>query len=261
MTNLLAKLRPFLPWLALVAALVVGGFVLAGYLNRQRTRVAAAERRAEAAELRAQGLQVAHDATQKELDAVREASAVLAAELDRIKHASPGAEVVATATGSSGWIPLWPPAPTNSAPDSPPAPVVNAPASPGATPTQPARRCMVFEGEMLEVRVAGAALETRGGNAVVTGTAAVWLQPVGGLAPAQLFEVPLSLDVKMKAPPSPPGWGAGAIALAGRWGWAVGPAVSAPPLRVLGLDVTATGGVGVGPNGEWAGALLGLVRW
>jgi hypothetical protein len=48
---------------------------------------------------------------------------------------------------------------------------------------------------------------------------------------------------------------------AGRWGWAAGGAVAAPPLRVLGLQLEVVGGFGIGPGGEWSAAVFAPVRW
>jgi hypothetical protein len=99
--------------------------------------------------------------------------------------------------------------------------------------------------------VKGAALKTEAGNVVVVATGEAWR-----LAPdALLFGGPLHLDASYLKPPDPvrgPGWGIGAALVVSRHGYGLGPAVAAPPLRLLGLQLDASGGVTLGSGGEWA---------
>jgi hypothetical protein len=120
----------------------------------------------------------------------------------------------------------------------------------------------VEPGDLMEIEVHGAALKTVAGNVLVTATARLnWINRATGETVTLMDAVPLNLDVGVLKQPDSPGWGAGLIGLAGKWGWAAGPALAAPPLRVLGMSLEVSGGLGVGPGGEWAGAVLGLVRW
>jgi hypothetical protein len=76
-----------------------------------------------------------------------------------------------------------------------------------------------------------------------------------------LFEAPLRLQVQAVAPGKELGWGAGVLATAGRAGWGLGPAASPPPLNLGPLSLELLFGGTAGPGGEWAAAVLGLVRW
>jgi len=107
--------------------------------------------------------------------------------------------------------------------------------------------------------VEAAGLRTRSGNLVVVGAAEAWR--VSPTPPARLFGGPLKLEVSTAAEGRAAGWGAGALAVAGRSGWAVGPAVSPPPLTFLGLQLEVLVGAGVGPAGDWSAGAVGLVRW
>ncbi len=253
--------RRLAPWAALllvVAGLVVATYLGVGYLNSLRGRASEAERKAEAAELRAKGFAVAADASQKQLDATAAANQLLQSEIERLKKASPGAHVVGTVSGTTHLVGL-PIPPSALPPDSSP------PASGGVASAAGPRPCALFFDEPLEIRIDGAALHTEGGNLVLAGIASLWILPRGETEPKKILDAPLTLKVQAAAPEKPLGWGAGLALVAfsgpGGGGWWAGPLVSPPSLRVLGLDLSALMGGGVGANGTWGGLAGALVRW
>lgn len=114
----------------------------------------------------------------------------------------------------------------------------------------------------MRVKAAGAGMMTSLGNVAVAGVASVWRRPAGDQGDGeQLHEEPLVLEVKIPEREAEKGWGAGVLALAGREGWAVGPAASPPVLHVLGFDLELVVGLAVGPGGYWTSAGSGVVRW
>ncbi len=248
---------PTTAFLAVVAALVVVGFVVVGRLNRLATRATEAERKASLAELRAAGFSAARDATRKELEAQVESSEIMSQEIARLKKLRPNVEIIGAVSGTTGLVGV--PLPSTY----PQPPQVVAGQVPGVE-TQamaPVRPCLVFFDEPMEIRFKGALADDGQGALVAVGEAGFWVLMRGASEPVKVWSAPLRLEVAAKPPAAAPGWGAGVIGLAGRWGWALGPAVGFPPARLFGLSLEATGGVGVGTGGEWAGALLGLVRW
>jgi hypothetical protein len=265
LSDLLARGRTLVrSWWAVPALALVVCLLLVSAWNGQRRARGAAERAAEAAELRAAGLAVAADLTARQLRArvaeLEAGSADLKAELERVRHASPGARPVGTVSATTGPVPAGGP----TRPPWPCAPVAPCPVTPDAPPVDPGpppalQACLLAAGDTGEVRVLGAALATRAGNLVVVGAAEAWRLDPG--PPARLFGGPLQVKVSREAPVGTPGWGVGVVALAGRSGWAAGPAISPPPLSFWGLQLEALAGAGVGPGGEWAATGIGLVRW
>jgi hypothetical protein len=253
----LSKLKPWVLPVVLLAGLVVATYFGVGYLNALRGRADAAERKAEQADLRAKGFAVAADTSQKHLDATAAANQLLQAEVERLKKASPGAHVVGTVTGTTGVVAL--PIPPQALPSDSSPPASGGVAS--AAGPLPARPCALYFDEPLEIRIDGAAMKTEGGNLVLAGVASLWILPRGDTGTRKVLDAPLSLKVQAAAPEKSAGWGAGVLALAGRDGWALGPAASPPPLRFLGLELELLVGAAAGPGGNWNAAALGLVRW
>ncbi|MEI6225606.1 MAG: hypothetical protein WCS72_12675 [Deltaproteobacteria bacterium] len=254
-------LRKLAPWAVLavgIAVVVVLVYLGVGYLNSLRSRASEAERKAEGAELRAQGFAVAADTSQKQLDATAAANQLLHLEVERLKKASPGAHVVGTVTGTTHLV-AFPIPPSALPPDSSP------PASGGVASAAGPRPCALYFDEPLEIRIDGAALHTEGGNLILAGVASVWIVPRGDTETRKILDAPLTLKVQAAAPEKALGWGAG-IALVGSSGpgggsWWAGPIVSPPSVSFLGLDLSALVGGGVGANGAWGGLAGALVRW
>lgn len=204
-------------WAPLVAALLVVGLLVSAW-NGRRVAVHEAERLAEAADLRAQGLTVEVQATRAHLARVvaflAEKDAALAAALADARRKAPTARPVAALDASTG-------------------PVV----APGTS-----RRCLLSEGDTGEVRTRQVTLRTDKGNAIVVGTAEAWRLSPDTLLLSGPFAASLTNAAEL-APPSPLGWAGGVSASCSRAGCSVGPAISAPPWRILGGQVEASAGV------------------
>ena len=254
----LRKLAPWAVLLLVVAGLVVAVYLGVGYFNALRSRASEAERKAEAAELKAQGFAVAADTSQKQLDATAAANQLLQVEIERLKKASPGAHVVGTVTGTTHLV-AFPIPPSALPPDSSP------PASGGVASAAGPRPCALYFDEPVEIRLDGALMKTEGGNLVAAGVASLWILPRGETETRKILDAPLTLKVQAAAPEKALGWGAG-IALVGSSGpgggsWWAGPIVSPPSVSFLGLDLSALVGGGAGANGTWGGLAGALVRW
>jgi hypothetical protein len=242
----------FVPVVALVAIL---GLVHAW--NGERSARSKAEKSAEAAELRAKGVEVAAEVTaaglRSRVATLEGESADLRAEVQRVKAAAPGAKVVGVVTGTTGHLAVI-------TPEAPPA------ATGGAAPPslQPAPGvlgdggCLLHTGDSGEIKVSTVALETKAGNLVVVGAAEAWKAAPG--PPARLFGGPLRLDVGREVPPASAGWGGGLGGWAGRTGWLAGPAVAPPPWKFWSHQVEVVGGAGFGPSGDWLVAATVVVR-
>jgi hypothetical protein len=255
------------PWILTVIATAAAVGVLVWALNSRRSLAGDLARSKEAAELLAKGLRVAHESTKAELAAKIAESQALAAQVAGLLAAAPGSTPVATAHGSTGSFVVGSPVAVNPVPGThPPAETPGTgPSPPGDVP--PARPCLVYAGDRMEIVASGAALRTPAGNIVVTATARLnWISPTTGELVTLMDAVPLNLDVGILKQPDPPGWGlgplAGAFTTATGGGWYVGGLVATPPVRLLfGLDGSAVAGGGGGPNGVATGWLAALVRW
>jgi hypothetical protein len=252
------------PWILTVIATAAAVGVLVWALNSRRSLAGDLARSKEAAELLAKGLRVAHESTKAELAAKIAESQALAAQVAGLLAAAPGSTPVATAHGSTGSFVVG--SPVAVTPTQPIPPAGGGPSPPGDVPT-PARPCLVYAGDRMEIVASGAALRTPAGNIVVTATARLnWISPTTGELVTLMDAVPLNLDVGILKQPDPPGWGlgplAGAFTTATGGGWYVGGLVATPPVRLLfGLDGSAVAGGGGGPNGVATGWLAALVRW
>lgn len=250
-----ARARAFLagPWGVVVLAGVVVLLLVVAW-NRSRTAAGELARHLEAEQLRAAGLEVAAEKDRADLwDEANKASAEsedLRRALAEARTAAQGERPVLVARCSTG------PRPAAGAA----RPATSPPPAPGsAAPPLPA--CLLAAGDQGEVQVDEVVLETRGGNRVLVGAASAWR-----VAPdrSRLFGGPFRSDlgeVAVAAPPAPPGWGAGIWSGVSRDGWAVGPAVAAPPLRLWTLQLEATIGAGLGPAGGWQGGGSAILRW
>jgi hypothetical protein len=240
-------------WWALPALLVVVALVLAWRLDSGRRSALEAARLAEEARAKAAGLLVAEQSKGKtlEAEAKRLAAAIpdLEAALAKARAALPGAKVSGTASSSTG--------PRPAGGDPRPGPV--CPAAPGAP---PAPVCLLAAGDEGEIRVDQVVLTGPAGATVLVGAASAYR--VTPEPRTRLFGGPFRAELstaKVASPPPPPGWGAGALVLGGRSGWAVGPAIAPPPVQFWGLRFELLAGAAVGPGGEWSTMATGLVRF
>lgn len=250
-----ARVRAFLtgPWGVVVLAGVVVLLLVVAW-NRERGARGELARHLEAEQLRAAGLEVAAERDRADLwDEANRASAEsedLRRALAEARAASHGERPVLVARCSTGPRPAAGAARPATSP--PPAPGSEAPAPPA---------CLLAAGDQGEVQVDEVVLETRAGNLVLVGAASAWRA-----APdrARLFGGPFRADlgeVAGAAPPRPAGWGVGVWSGVSRDGWAVGPAVAAPPLRLWTLQLEAILGGGLGPGGGWQGGGSAVLRW
>lgn len=227
--------------LALVGAATVLAVVLA--LVFMGSRAATLRRDLEQERLRAAGLQVAEES--KRVDLEREVG-TLRSQLEEARKVEPGIRVVEVVKWRTGATPS-----EGGAVAPPVQPTPGGPAGEG---------CLLPAGSVGEVRVEEARLVGPAGARVLVGRAEAWrLEPAPA---ARLFGGQLRADVALaERGARPPSWAAGLVLTAGRTGWGVGPALSPPPLQVLGLQGELVAGAGLGPGGEWQLALAGLVRW
>jgi hypothetical protein len=258
-----ARSRWALPAVLVVAALAVTWKLDQGRRAAERARAAELElrRQAEARELEAEGLLVAErrkagwleENAAELLDQHHE----LAAEVDRLRRASPGARPVATVDLRTG------PAAVSPGPRAQEGAAAAQRHDPLAAAGAGAPSCVLYEGDQGEVRVAGVVYETKAGNRVPILSLEAWR-----LAPeALLFGGPVRADLSRLSTlaPEPPereaGWGGGVVALGTGQGWAVGPLVAAPPLRLWRVQVEAAGGAAAGPSGTWGAVATAIGRW
>ena len=243
--------------IVLLMAVVWGGVA---YIDNLQGKLAAARLDRDQVALQAVGASVAFGATEAQLRAraseLERGSALLALELERIRGALPGAKPSWVGSGSTGPRPVQgtPAADTGDNPR--PGGIEPGGQCPAALPP-----CLLTAADQVELKVALVALEGDSGAVGVAGVASAWRAGPDG--PVLLAEGPLKLEVQTKKHPGVdlPGWGAGVLTTAQRAGWAVGPVVSPPPVRVWGLEGSLLAGVALGPGGEWTVAGMGLLRW
>jgi hypothetical protein len=211
------------PW---VLVLLLG--LTAAWLWRERSGAKAeAGRVAEAAKLAAAGQIVAAPVVdlQPELDKLTDENTTLRTALADARKLVPGAKIDQVEHAQT-------------APQ-----VVTAAPEAGAV----QGRCVVDQGDKLELRVDQVELRTRAGNVVLVGSASAWRTdppPEVQLVAGKFEQTATTLsDLATKQAPS---WGFGVAEFAGSYGWASGAAVLAPPLMVLGheLDLGLSAGIG-----------------
>lgn len=232
------NVKPFLLPLALL--LVLGAFVVK--LNSETNARENAEREAERLRLLADGLAAAQQVTQNKLnEAIKENDFLRGVVEGAKKRAPKGTKVSGVQTGKTD------------AGDA-----GGTPREPDPDPTDATPACLVAVGDHLEIRVANAQLKTPKGNVVFTGVAGCYrLTPTE----TELYKKEVKYEAQILAEAPPPGWGVGASLYAGKFGWAAGPTLAFPRATLLGAEVESTAGVGVGPGGEWMGALTGFIRF
>jgi hypothetical protein len=258
-----ARSRWAFPAVLVLAALAVTWKLDQGRRAAERARAAEAElaRVAEAEKLEAQQLLVAERVRTGELEAgakeLLERHAALAADVERLRRASPGARPVVTVDLRTGPVAVSP------GPRAQEGAAAAQRHDPLAADGAGAPSCVLYEGDQGEVRVAGVVFETKAGNRVPILSLEAWR-----LAPeALLFGGPVRADLSRLSTlaPEPPereaGWGGGVVALGTGQGWAVGPLVAAPPLRLWRVQVEAAGGAAAGPSGTWGAVATAIGRW
>jgi hypothetical protein len=243
------------PWSAVVVAGVVVLLLVVAW-NRSRSAAGELARHLEAEQLRAAGLEVAGEKAAADLwEEANRASAEnedLRRALEEARKAANGERPVLVVRSSTG------PTPVSGAARPGAVACPDAPAPP-ATPPLPV--CLLAAGDQGEVLVDEIVLETRGGNRILVGAASAWR---ASPARARLFGGTFNSElgqVDAAAPASEPGWGAGVWAGVSREGWALGPALALPPLRLWSLQLEATLGAGLGPGGVWQGGGTAVARW
>lgn len=224
-------------WLPVVLVAILAA-LLAHSLNAGRMAESEARRLAEVDALHQAGIATAaqQDArgTRMALADELARSKALADEVAKLKKASPGVRPVSVTTGTTGAIP------------------VTGGVLPGSS-----LRCVLFEGDKGEIRLASASFATRGGNTVFVGAAEAWRSEP---SPALLFGGALAAETTIERPTLSPGWGFGAGVTFSREGWAAGPVVGIPPARLLGRSIEASAGIGIGSNSMWIAQLQAIVR-
>jgi hypothetical protein len=242
-----------------LAALVLVALALTCKLQRGANAEAEARRLAEAETLRQRGLVVVEQAKGRDLDArvraLTEENVTLRDALAKAKKAAPGSRVVGVARASTGPVRVGGTGGAAGGSGTPePSGGQNAPSS--------SPLCLLYEGDEGEVQVDEVVLATKGGNRVLVGTAYAYRtnplphEPLFGGE----FSAPLT-EAAEERRETKAGWGAGAFVTAGRHGYAVGPSVALPPLRVWKAQIETVAGAGLGPNGEWLGGATAVVRF
>jgi hypothetical protein len=253
-----ARSRWALPAVLVVAALAVTWKLDQGRRAAARARAAELElrRQAEARELEAEGLLVAErrkagwleENAAELLDQHHE----LAAEVDRLRRALPGARPVATVDLRTGPVAVSP------GPRAQEGAAAAQRHDPLAADGAGAPSCVLYEGDQGEVRVAGVVYETKAGNRVPLLALEAWR-----LNPDALLFGGVARGAWTEREPDPPerlpGWGGGVVVVGGE-GWAVGPAVAAPPLRLWRLQLEASAGAAAGPSGTWGAVATAIGR-
>jgi hypothetical protein len=236
--------------LPLVALAAAGIFF--GLWWHARLEAARARQGQERAEMEAQGVAVAHEATEAslrgELDSMATRSADLEEALRKALAAAHGAHVVTVVSGSTGPVSAGTPTGASAPSPSAPAPAPNACA------------CLLKPGDRGQIDVQAAELRTEAGNRILVEAAeASRVDPdgskvrlFGGELRSDLTKY-LSSEVK---PEQRPGWGVGAVASVGGGVASVGPALAFPPLRFLGLSIEASAGLTVVGDVRLYGAVV-----
>lgn len=226
--------------LAVLVSLGALGFLWSG----ERSSRLGAEALVEASAIREAGLALKLKATRAELaqrvQSMIDANPALGAEVAKVKRAVPSAKPVEAVTASTG------PIVAHGTPRPAGAPLDGPTAGPGAEPPasatlKPGAPCLLAEGDGAELRNAQLTLRSDLGNGVVVGTAEGWRLSPGepALILAGVFSTPLTNAVELKLP-DPLGMAVGLGAACSRPGCSFGPAIGAPPIRLLGGQLEAT---------------------
>ncbi len=267
-----------LPWKTWLIALVFLGAGVYLWNREHRLRLSAGQQ-AEAAQLQFRGQIVAEQEGKKDLQANRDK---LLAENVEIKQAyeaalraAPGAQTVGAARLDTGPLAVHTPASVGPAADSKSAggagqsrvpPSSTASQVPSALPPGGpvvSTACAVWADQHISVEVDALELKTKLGNALVLGTAAVYVDdPVRALLARGSFRSTFSLAEELARPP-PPRWGAGALGICGGGGCGPGVVVAPPPvtLPLVGWRVESLLGAAAPPGAGLSALGAAWVRW
>lgn len=126
---------------------------------------------------------------------------------------------------------------------------------------KPSKDILLVEGDKGHVEVAEITYGTKAGNRIILGKGFCYRdEPSPALLFSSVVEAPVSTAFTPSTPDEPR-WGAGAFVGFAKGGWALGPKVLFPPLRVWGIRGEADAGLGIGPSGEYIGQVGIGVRW
>lgn len=249
--------------LALVCALLLGAVVF--LWQRGRTEAANHSRELEAAKLKAEDTIVAEQEKRKKVE--KDLADLLAKNSDlrdayeELKKKAGSLKPVVIISGNTE------PGPTEGEPihdkDKPKEPQEAHQGSTEAGAQEarvPPAECLLVKGGTAEIRFSEILAETKAGNVVMVGTAECWrLTPT----PASVvYKGKFSHDTKleMPKPPDSPGWGFGLWAGVNQGGALLGPAVAAPPLKILSWQLDATASIGANLAGAWGLGVSVVVR-
>lgn len=138
-------------------------------------------------------------------------------------------------------------------------PGVERPCVPG--PDGKPMNVLLAQGDTGHAEVAELTYKTDDNNYVIIGKAScIRDTPSRQLLFTSVIEAPVSVGGRLHEA-APPRWGAGAYVGFSKDGWAVGPEVAFPPLRLFSLQFEVNAGVGLGPGGQFQGGLSGVFRW
>lgn len=245
------------PWAVPVLALLVIG-ILAFVWNREhRTRLQLAQD-LEKAHLQASDLLVENQ--KKDVAIAKDAQELLngltdkrtlQAQIDALKQAAADVKPIEVvkwrtvpAQGTGDPLPQQPPA---------------QPGPDGKCPECPA--CLFAPGNTAHIEVGELTFQTGEKNHVMLGEADfIRDTPTRSMIYHSTIETKMS-QASMEKLVFDYRWGAGAMVVGAKDGWAFGPKVLFPPFHILGLQGEADAGFGLGPNGQYAFAAGAGLRW
>lgn len=132
----------------------------------------------------------------------------------------------------------------------------------GTRPCDAQTQCVMAVGDSAIIKVEKLTFKTDAGNTVVVGTAEAVRTKPGPVTSLFIspFESPAPTASALASPP-PLRWGAGVIGAIAKDGWALGPKLMFPPVRVWNLQGEGELGVAIGPTGTYVGQAGFGVRW
>jgi len=217
----------FVPWVIILLLLMT-----AAWLWRERENAKAEAARAqEAVTLAAKGQiverPVEQDMLENEIASLEVENLDLRVAIQKAKQAAPDAKVTQVEHAQI-------------------APTIVTAAPEVATPST---RCVVSDGDKLELKIDQVELQTKAGNIVLVGSASAWRTdppPAEQLVTGKFEQSTTTISGIDTIPKKLPGWGYGVAGFVGNKGWAPGLTVSAPPLTIFGyeFDVNLAAGIG-----------------
>jgi hypothetical protein len=236
------------PWI-LPAALLVAVVFLAVKFSSANKAVTEAQAALERIQLKLNEVPVGDPVAQAKLDAaLLQIEALNKLVTDLKKDLPKGSKTIYVQSGGTG-------AGTVGGTPRPPEP----PAKPDE-PAKPAVECLLAVGDKMEITVANAGIETPKGNLVFTGIAsATRLSPE---PKTELFKSELKYSTEFREREAEVmGWGAGVSLAAGKFGWALGPALAFPPVNIWVGNLETLFTINFGGDGQWVTTVNGFVRF